>query len=401
MSALSEYEKRTSWKYEPIRGSFRTHAELARKVSPDGSYAPFRGSAAVFRPGKPCCQVVRLMRRILSDQLAASGMLAEPLPDAGVHMTLHDLVSPETRSCESTKAYDREAAESVFQAAEIIETIRKEFAGRKIAMVSDRIVNMVSKSLVLMLKPQTEQDYELLLEVYRRFDVLQALPYPLTPHITLAYFKPGVIDGDVLGAAVDFAQINPDNAPVFDFFPEGLTAQSFLDMRTSLDIPWRICFCCDGGLNRSVMAANIVTHLASERRLPVTGEARAAFPNTRGRPVGAQVWKTLQNHGIRPDMGHAAASYLEDAEVAHFSSFAGISAGALERISVLNLPNEKSAEATRFFFGVRDPEYGEVTYEQAFGDLYERAVRYLDAFETVFRKHIRIPAGEACPACGG
>ena len=53
-------------------------------------------------------------------------------------------------------------------------------------MVADRIVNMVSKSLVLMLRPGTEEDFELLLEMYRRFDSVAALPYPLTPHITLA-----------------------------------------------------------------------------------------------------------------------------------------------------------------------------------------------------------------------
>ena len=116
--------------------------------------------------------------------------------------------------------------------------------------------------------------------MYRRFDVIHRLPDPLTPHITLAYFKPGMLDGDRLGEAVDFAQINPDKAPVFEFFPESLTVQRFLDMQTYRDIPERICFCCDGGLNRSVMAANILNHLARKRNLAVIGEARSAYSNT-------------------------------------------------------------------------------------------------------------------------
>lgn len=389
MSLLSDYEQRTAWKYEPIRGSFHTHDGLARKVNPDGSYVPFRGSTVVFRPQKECFQIIRLMQRILYHKLDTTGMLASPLPETTIHMTLHDLVSPEMCAAHFAEEYEREVVQSIRVAADIVEDIRKEYAGRKITMVSDRIVNMVSKSLVLMLKPQTEQDYELLLELYHRFDGVQTLPYPLTPHITLAYFRPGMIDGDALGAAVDFAQINQEKAPVFDFFPEGLTAQSFLDMQTYMDIPERICFCCDGGLNRSVMAANIITHLARERDLPIIGEARAAYPNTQGTSVRKQVWETLENHGIHPEITHAAAQYLEEDEVPRFSSFAGISGGAMDRISRLSLPKEKADTVSRFFFGVRDPEYSEVTHEQAFGDLQDRAEKYLDAYALNYRKHIR------------
>ena len=38
-------------------------------------------------------------------------------------------------------------------------------------------------------------------------------------------------------------------------------------------------------------------------------------------------------------------------------------------------------DATRRFFGVRDPEYGAITCEQAFEELYERVGKYLDAFQ--------------------
>ena len=92
-------------------------------------------------------------------------MLADILPASTIHMTLHDLVSLEMCISQSEEAYRRETADSIKKAACIAEDIRKEHTGKKITMVSDRIVNMVSKSLVLMLKPQTEQDYELLQEM--------------------------------------------------------------------------------------------------------------------------------------------------------------------------------------------------------------------------------------------
>lgn len=378
MSLLSEYEQRTAWKYEPIRGSFHTADSLKSKINPDGRYAPYPGSTVVFRPGNQCLQIIQLMQRILYQKLEGTGMLADILPASTIHMTLHDLVSPEMHISQSEEAYGREIAASIKKAACIAEDIRKEHTGKKITMVSDRIVNMVSKSLVLMLKPQTEQDYELLQGMYQSFNVIQRLPYPLTPHITLAYFKPGKIDGDKLGEAVDYAQINPDNAPVFEFFPESLTVQRFLDMQTYRDIPERICFCCDGGLNRSVMAANILNHLAKKRNLAVTGEARSAYSNTQGLFVSDQVWKTLEDHGITPDRTYLSARYLEDQEVSWFTGFAGISDGALRRFSRLSLPEDRYSSLSRFFYGVRDPEYGEITREQAFKELCERANKYLD-----------------------
>ncbi len=389
MSLLSDYKQRTAWKYEPIHGSFYTHEGLGRKVNPDGSYAPFQGSTVVFRPEKKCFRIIQVMMRVLYFKLEGTGMLASPLPDEAIHMTLHDLVSPEMCSSGRTEEYDYDVAQSIRRAADIIDDIRREYAGRKITMVSDRIVNMVSKSLVLMLRPQTEEDYELLIELYRRFDDIQSLPYPLTPHITLAYFKPGMIDGDKLSEALESAQINPDNAPVFEFYPEGLTAQSFLDMQSYQDIPERICFCCDGGLNRSVLASQIVNYLARERNLPIVGEARSAYSNTEGRAVPAPVWTTLGKHGIHPDRTYESAKYLRDEDVPLFSSFVEISGGAMDRISRLSLPREKVYNVSKYFFGVRDPEYGEITYEQAFTDLYDRTEKYLDDFEIAYGKHVR------------
>lgn len=386
MSLLLDYEARTAWKYEPVCGFFSTDEGLKRKVSEDGSYLPFPGSTAVFRPGKTCLQVMMLIQRILYEQLGDTGMLAEPLPASTIHMTLHDLISPETSKSDPAdqERFIHEAGSSLRGAAGIVEEIRTQFAGRKIAMAADRIVRMASKSLVMMLKPGSEQDFELLAELYRRFEELQPLPYPMTPHITLAYFRPGRIDGDRLGETLDRIQVRPETAPVLEFDTEALTTQKFLDMKTYADVPVRLCLCCDGGLNRSVMAANILNHLARKRDLPVTAEARSAYENTQGRPVPEDVRKTLERHGIETDGLQTVSRCLESCEFSHFTAFAAISAGAMSRLSWMRIPEERVNRVSGFFYGVRDPEYGEISHEQAFTELYERAERYLDAFEKEF-----------------
>ena len=379
MSLLSAYEQRTAWKYEPICGRFHTDEGLNRKVLADGRFAHFPGSTAVFRPEPSCIRMIRLMREILFRALGETGMLADPLPESEIHMTLHDLVFPESGEAASGEAFASAVTDSTVRAAEIAEEIRREHGGKTVRMAADRTVQMVSQSLVLMLRPQTEQDYELLLDMYRRFDSIRELPYPLTPHITLAYFRPGMLDGDALNAAVRTLQIRPDNAPVFTFSPKGLTAQVFEDMRTYRDVPVRICFCCDGGLNRSVLAANILTHLARSRGLALTAEARAAYPGTQGRAVPEQVWQTLESHGILGDRTYAEARPLTGVELPYFTAFGCITAGARSTMSLLGLPEGKMNPVSGYFYGVRDPEYGEVSYEQAFTELYERAEKYLKA----------------------
>ena len=91
---LLDYEQRTAWKYESIRGSFHTAASLSNKVNSDGSYASYPGSTVVFRPGKQCLQVVQMMQKVLLYKLKASICL-QLAPASTIHMTLHDLVSPE------------------------------------------------------------------------------------------------------------------------------------------------------------------------------------------------------------------------------------------------------------------------------------------------------------------
>lgn len=232
MLFMEEYEQRTAWKNESICGHFSTHSDLTHKITPDGNYCGFPGSTVVFRLNRDTFRMVQMMQASLYRQLDETGMLAKPLPASTLHMTLHDLVSPEQNASgnEGEKRYAQEVENSLRQAEIIVRGIQERYAGQEITLIPDRIVNMVSKSLVLLMKPASEQDHSLLMEMYRQFDGIKTLPYPLTPHITLAYFRPGMIDGDRLGVVINRLQPQPGASPVCHLYPESLTAQCFSDM---------------------------------------------------------------------------------------------------------------------------------------------------------------------------
>ncbi len=387
--SLADYDERTAWKYLEIPDRFPTSPGLDRKVDPkSGKLKPFPGTTVVFRPEKFCSNVVRIMREALQSMLRGTGILASPLPLSTIHMTLHDMVSQDTCpfSPEDIR-FSHTVTESLRDAWEITEEVRRDFRGQSIAFTADRIVPMVSTSLVLLLRPVNDEDEALIREIHHRFDRVQPLPYPLTPHITLAYFRPGMVNGEKLRNVLEAAQIPPEHPMEFEFHPEAITGQVFRDMGTYMDIPERICFCCDGGLNRSVMAAGILNHLARERNLPVTGEARAACHGTEGRPIPEKVRRILARHGMAIPGDEPCARYLESTERTHFTCFAELSEGAAVRIGHLSLSGERVVDR-RCFQGIRDPEYGEATHEQVFQELRKRTEKYLRDFEERYRNGI-------------
>ena len=97
--------------------------------------------------------------------------------------------------------------------------------------------------------------------------------------------------------------------------------------------------------------------------------------------VPEQVWSTLKSHGIGKGNSCLTARHLEDYETSWFTHFAAISEGAAHRMSWLGLPDERFVHISKLFYGIRDPEYGEVTYEQVFEELYGSIVQYLGTFE--------------------
>lgn len=385
MSPLSEYEKRTAWKYNAITGRFSTHPALTNKVDDAGRFVPFPGSTVVFKLDRSACQYLQCVSGILQEKMR--GMLAQPIPGASCHMTLHDLISPEQTDATAvftdeartayTAQYLREVALSLEEAEKRVDEIRSDYSGRRIQMCADRVVNMMSKSIVLMLRPDTEEDYAFLLELYRRFDDIKDLPYPLTPHVTLAYFKPGEIDGDQLAEGISLIQVDGCDPMMLELSVEGLFAQRFDDMGHYADVPERICFCCDGGMNRSVMAAAILNHEAERRVIPIRADARAAFRNAEGHPVPPKVIETLAGHGISSEAITPKAQYLAKDDYVTFSSVIAMTGGALMRCAETGIPQDVYAMRNGLFLNLPDPQYG-ASHEAVYAIIHERVNRFLD-----------------------
>lgn len=385
---LSEYEERTAWKYMPISGRFPTHPDLLRKIDANGRFRPFMGSTVVFRLERHLRQYLRSAGDYLADRLG--DMLANPLPLESIHLTLHDLVCPEhaqtpvvyTDEAEKaySSAYRQEVARSLDQASRIVAEIQSECGDGDIALLADRVVNMVSKSLVLLLKPATERDYERLHDLYRRFDAVTPLPYLLTPHVTLAYFRPGEIDGNRLSEAVEAIQVAGDDPLPIPLSIRALTAQRFTDMAHYADVPTRLCFCCDGGMNRSVMAAAVLNHQARVRKLPVQAEARAAFRNTEGRAIPSEVVEALARQGISTEGIPHRARFLDHTDAFTFTRFVAMTGGAESRIAKIGAAEGNAVDAAGLFRDLPDPQYG-APYDTVLAEIVRRMERFLDSHE--------------------
>lgn len=374
MSNLDSYEEMTRWKQQSISGLYNTRPELEEKVDVEGHFLPYTGSTVVFRMGPRSLLIIEIMKQLLHQNIDEI-CLAEPLPIDTMHMTLHDLISPSFAKTHH-RDYSKVVTESIDSSIQIVEGIRADFPKRTIHLVADRIVNMASTSVALLLRSASEQDYEFLMRLYQRFDKIHKLPYPFLPHVTLAYFRPGQIDGDEIGRVVDVIQIKDAYAPEFSFHTEDITAQKYYSMKQYVDVPQRICFCCDGGMNRSVMAAQILNYLAKLKGMHITAEARAAYHNTDGAPIPRSVWEILEMHEIPVDRNKDRAICFENCDESAFSQYAAISPGALDRLSGLHLPEERTKRISEVMYGVPDPAY-RVSYERAFEDIYERIRKYI------------------------
>ena len=156
---------------------FRGRASLADKIDKENRLKAFFGDTVVF----DLDEAVKNRISALADRLYsnAGDCLAERLSGATLHMTLHDLSNGTNLSEIQGKMTENE------------EKIRElSLPQTTIKMRSSFVFNMVNTSLVLGLVPADEGEHKKLMALYEIFDGILAAKYPLTPHITLAYFTP-------------------------------------------------------------------------------------------------------------------------------------------------------------------------------------------------------------------
>lgn len=200
-------------------GSLSTSQGLRAKVNEAGEFLPFIGNTVVFllSDEKKAC-----LARLQDSLYAAAGhMLSEKLNPDTFHVTLHDLANG---------AEDEKTAAWMQEAEPIAVSILAEIKSKDlspIAMEGTWMFNMVNTSIVLGLAPKNAADDKRLCRMYEAFHAAVPLSYALTPHITLAYFKPGSYRGEQLEALRSALHSAP--IPV-TLDMEKLVLQNFSDM---------------------------------------------------------------------------------------------------------------------------------------------------------------------------
>lgn len=163
-------------------GVFPTNPSLANKVDPDGSFRPFFGSTVVFSLDEPAKLALAALQRALYREIGH--MLAQPLTADTFHMTLHDLVNGPAY----TEALVGDMARVKDGVLPLLEMWQSE---PPLSMRATRTFNLVHTSVVLGLEPLDAGSWRQLDRIYQALEAVVPLGYGLTPHITLAYYKPG------------------------------------------------------------------------------------------------------------------------------------------------------------------------------------------------------------------
>lgn len=223
LDRINSFEKK-----ELVLGeSFNCNPSLPKKVNADNSFRNFFGDTVVFSLSDD----VKTELNNITETLyrAAPQCFCERLVPHTFHMTLHDLSNSPTLG---------DVAEDMFRNELKIVEIKKALSAREIApvkMKSNYIFNMVNTSLVLGLYPATEDDHRRLTELYSIFDGVKKLSYPLTPHITLAYYNINGFDAKA-AKALETAVNSLNNDLNLQFTLGALYYQKFTSMNDYIDI---------------------------------------------------------------------------------------------------------------------------------------------------------------------
>lgn len=189
---LEAYKKRTAFMRDslPPNGHFVTNDKLRDKVSEDGSFQPFYGDTVIFLLDY---DAVTWLGRI-QDEIyrLCGGIFSDRLDPATFHITLHDLESSRSSMPDGVKNNE-------FRVGEILEYARRKYP-KGIYIDSQCVFSMVGTSIVMGFAPTTDEDCNILMGLYEDFQGILRLPYPLTLHATIAYYKPGNYDENVLFA---------------------------------------------------------------------------------------------------------------------------------------------------------------------------------------------------------
>ena len=222
LERINSFEKQELWLGNEY---FGINSSVYQKVDDDNTFKPFYGDTIVFNLADNDKEIMDSYVKQL--YTAAPECFCEKLISHTYHMTLHDLSNSPNLSDIATDMF--------FNELHILEK-RSAVIPYKIKMKSKYIFNMVNTSLVLGLYPVNEGEYKKLMELYFLFDEVKQLNYPLTPHITLAYYNShgfGTESARKLEQAVNRLNLTPLE---FELDVKNLSYQKFRSMNDYINI---------------------------------------------------------------------------------------------------------------------------------------------------------------------
>lgn len=193
MESQDAFEHRTNgfiWTSLPEGYELWVNEGAKKKVnSKNGEYKPFFGNTLVFPlEGKILGFLEDIQGKLevirKDPAVCVQGQyLADKLEKDTYHITLHDLISGEDEA--ETAIREKRVQE------EALRTIRKlrELNFPMIKMKTVCLYVMNGTSVVLGFQAINEEDHEKLMMLYELFQTIVELPYPMTPHVTLSYFR--------------------------------------------------------------------------------------------------------------------------------------------------------------------------------------------------------------------
>lgn len=176
----------------PHDGPLVTRDSLQAKVAPDGTLRPFFGNTLIYRLTDESKLALARRQTLLHHRCGYA--LAEPLQPDTFHITLHDLVNgPDEGSIERDLVY------AELRTRCLLDILANDMPP-VIRLRSTHVFSMVNTSVVMGFEPVTEQDCDILMKLYEYFHSVVPLNWGLTPHVTLAYYKPGVYGPETVDA---------------------------------------------------------------------------------------------------------------------------------------------------------------------------------------------------------
>ena len=206
-----------------ISEGFCTNPGLEKKVDQKGRLIHFYGDTIVFLLEEENKMYADKMRNLLYERCFE--VFGDWLLKETFHVTLHDLSSGS-----SEQELQEKMEQNKKRSCEILRKIAQD-PQKEIKMCTTYVFNMVNTSAVLGLEPADETSCKKLMEWYEMFHDVLPLPYALTPHITLGYYKPGKYHTETVRKLSDvFEEIN--NMPKMEIVlkTENLVYQRFWTM---------------------------------------------------------------------------------------------------------------------------------------------------------------------------